>query len=166
MGMKSLVVYYSRTGNTRKVADKLASLLGCELAEIVDLKNRKGPFGFLGAGYSAYARKLTKIKPPDKDPSAYDLIIVGTPIWAGNITPAVRTYLTGIAPEAAQAKKYALFYTSYSSEQPKAVRDFCSLIKGEPVAMLSVLHKDVRAGNFEPQVQGFVDSLRSVEKAS
>jgi len=165
MVMNPLVVYYSRTGNTGKVAEKLASLMGCDLGEIVDLKNRKGPFGFLGAGYSAYARKLTKIKAPDKDPSAYDLIIVGTPIWAGNITPAVRTYLTEIVPEGSQARRYALFYTSHSSEQPKAVKDFCSLIKGEPLATLSVLHKDVKAGKFEPQVQGFVDSLRSSERA-
>jgi len=164
MDMKPLVVYYSRTGNTRMVAERIASLLGCELAEIVDLKNRKGLFGFLGAGYSSYTRKLTQIKAPDQDPSAYDLIVVGTPIWAGNITPAVRTYLTKIVPEVAQEKKYALFYTSYSSEQPKAVKDFCTLIKGDPVAKLSVLHKDVKSGKFDPQVQAFVEALRSSEK--
>ncbi|MDH7556696.1 MAG: flavodoxin family protein [Candidatus Methanosuratincola sp.] len=163
--MRLLVVYYSRTGNTRKVAEKIASLLGCDFDEIVDLKNRKGPFGFLGAGYSAFARKLTEIRAPDKDPSAYDLLVVGTPIWAGNITPAVRTYLTKIAPEGAPQRKYALFYTSYSSDQRKAVRDFSTLIRGDPVATLSVLHKDVRAGGFESRLQGFVDALLSSEKA-
>lgn len=165
MLMKTLVVYYSRTGTTRKVAEKIASILGSDIGEIVDLKNRKGFFGFLSAGYSAYARKLTEIKAPDNDPSAYDLIVVGTPIWAGNITPAVRTYVSRIAAEGVAQRKYALFYTfSSAGEQKKAVGDFCSLIRGNPLAALSVSSKEVDSGAFERKVQGFADALRSIEK--
>lgn len=161
--MKTLVVYYSRTGATRKVAEKIAFLLGSDIGEIVDLKNRKGVFGFLSAGYSAFTRKLTEIKAPEKDPSAYDLIVVGTPIWAGNITPAARTYLSRIAVEGGARKKYALFYTSTSAdEQKKAVGDFCSLIKGKPVAALSVSSKEVESGAFEQKVRSFADALKSV----
>lgn len=162
--MKTLVVYYSRTGTTRKLAEKIASILGCDIGEIIDLKNRKGLFGFLGAGYSAFTRRLTEIKAPDRDPSAYELLVVGTPIWAGNITPAIRTYLSENAT-GGTAQKYALFYTSYSTdEQKKAVADFCSLIKGNPVAVLSVSSKEVEAGGFEPKVRGFADALRSIQK--
>ncbi|MEJ5292234.1 MAG: hypothetical protein WHS82_01425 [Candidatus Methanosuratincola sp.] len=162
--MKALVVYYSRTGTTRKVAEEIASLVGCDMEEIVDLKNRKGLFGFLGAGYSAFARKLTEIKAPERDPSAYDLVVVGTPIWAGNITPAVRTYLTKALAGGEPKNKYALFYTSFSSgEQAKAYADFCALIKGKPVASLSVSNKEVEASKFEAKAQGFVDALKSSE---
>ena len=50
--MKSLVVYYSRTGNTRFAAEKIAKNLNADLCEILDKKNRKGKFVFLTGGYA------------------------------------------------------------------------------------------------------------------
>jgi flavodoxin len=47
--MKTLVVYYSRTGKTRFVAERVASELKADIEEVVDLKNRSGRFGFLKA---------------------------------------------------------------------------------------------------------------------
>ena len=45
--MKTLVAYYSRTGNTEFVAEKIAEYLGAEVCEVIDKKSRKGRFGFL-----------------------------------------------------------------------------------------------------------------------
>ncbi len=167
MLMKALVVYYSRTGNTRKVAEQIAMTLGSDIVEIIDLKNRKGIFGFLTAGYSAYSRKLTEIKAPDADPSAYDLLVVGTPIWAGNITPAIRTYLTRIASGGAAKTEYAFFYTSSASgEQKKAYSDFCKLVNKEPLAALSVSRKDLETDNFKLKVQDFAKALSTLKAGS
>lgn len=47
---KPLVVYYSRTGKTRLVAGKVAELLGGDLVEIREAKDRSGLRGWLGAG--------------------------------------------------------------------------------------------------------------------
>ena len=91
--MKTLVVYYSKTGLTKKIGDSVADLLKAETEEIVDLTDRSGFWGWLFGGRDAFRKKTTKISTPGKDPAAYDLVIIGSPIWAGNITPAVRTYL-------------------------------------------------------------------------
>lgn len=91
--MRMLVVYYSRTGNTRFVAEKIAEYLDAETCEVVDKKKRKGRLGFLTSGYAATRKKLTDIevsKPIDN----YDFIIIGSPVWAGKITPAIRTFIT------------------------------------------------------------------------
>ena len=45
-----LCIYYSRTGNTRAVMEKIAELLDAELLEITDGKARKGVVGFVAAG--------------------------------------------------------------------------------------------------------------------
>jgi flavodoxin len=43
--MKTLVVYYSRTGTTRKVAEAIAGILRCDIEEVVDTKKRSGILG-------------------------------------------------------------------------------------------------------------------------
>jgi hypothetical protein len=47
-----------------------------------------------------------KLKPYDFNPEPYDLIIIGSPVWAGSPTPALNTFLeeTRIS-----GKKLALF---------------------------------------------------------
>jgi len=48
--MKILVVFYSRTGATRTVAQKIADLVKGDLEEIKDTRNRAGILGFLRSG--------------------------------------------------------------------------------------------------------------------
>jgi len=72
---KTLIVYYSRTGNTRKIAETLSRMLDSEIDEIIDQKNRSGPIGWLMSGRDAGKKSLTKIQEPLKDPAHYDLVI-------------------------------------------------------------------------------------------
>ena len=58
--MNTLVVYYSRTGKTKFVAEKVATKLKAEIEEVLDLKNRSGRIGFLKAGYDATRGNETK----------------------------------------------------------------------------------------------------------
>ena len=92
--MKALVVYYSRTGNTKFVAEKIAQELGADIEEVIDKKNRRGVFGFLAAGFDARRGKKTEIGETKKNPSKFDLVVVGTPSWVSRPSPAIRTYLS------------------------------------------------------------------------
>ncbi|MGD0405187.1 MAG: flavodoxin domain-containing protein [Candidatus Bathyarchaeia archaeon] len=107
--MRFLVVYYSRTGNARFVAEKVASELGADTEEVIDSKNRRGWLGFIRAGYDATRGKETKIEKTQKSPQDYDLIVVGTPVWNSRLTPAIRTYLK---ENDLSQKKIALFSTN------------------------------------------------------
>jgi flavodoxin len=89
-----LVAYYSRSGHTRKVAQDIASLLNADIEEIVDLKTRKGIFGYIGAGRDAVMSKIVPIGEIKKDPAAYDIVIIGTPNWGSRMSAAVRAYIT------------------------------------------------------------------------
>jgi flavodoxin len=92
--MKALVVYYSRTGNTKFVAEKIAQGLGADIEEVIDKKNRSGAIGWLAAGKDAARRNKTEIAETSKNPSEFDLIVVGTPNWVNKPSPAIRTYLS------------------------------------------------------------------------
>jgi flavodoxin len=112
--MKSLVVYYTRTGNAKFVAETIAAKLGSDIEEIVDQKKRAGTLGWVSAGRDSTQEKETQITPTKLSPSNYDLIIIGTPIWAWRPTPAIRTYAK---QNDLSGKKIALFFTM--DNQPK-----------------------------------------------
>jgi len=92
--MKTLVIYYTRTGNAKFIAETIAAELGADIEEVIDLKSRQGKFGWLSAGRDAMGGKETEIDQTKRTPTDYDLIIIGQPIWAGSPTPAIRTYMS------------------------------------------------------------------------
>ena len=122
--MKSLVVYYSRTGNARYVAQIIVSQIGSDIEEVIDLKKRGGVLGFLSGGKDARNGKETEISPSTKSPADYDLIVVGTPIWAGKPTPAILTYLK---KNDLSGKKVAVFFTQ-GGKKPQGVEELKTLI--------------------------------------
>jgi len=88
-----LVVYFSQGSATRRVAEDLGELLGAEVERIVERKSRAGFFGFMGAGADATFGRATKIEAPSKDPTAYDAVVVCTPVWSWHLSPPVRSWL-------------------------------------------------------------------------
>lgn len=91
--MKTLVAYYSKTGNTRRLAEEIAKQLECDIDEIRDKRDWSGLSGWFSSRRSAYRKFMTEIE-FKTDPAEYDLVVIGSPIWSNNVSPAVRTYFT------------------------------------------------------------------------
>jgi len=136
-----LVVYFSKTGNTRKVAQQIAKELGAEIEEIIDLKKRSGIWGFLTGGRDALRRRETEIKEIKKDPSCYDLVIAGSPIWAGNIVPAVRSYLNRYKTS---IKSLALFTTSGGAISDQVFQEVRDLLGKELVSLTGICTEELK----------------------
>jgi flavodoxin len=135
--LKSLVVYYTRTGNARFAAETVAAEIGADAEEIVDLKKRNGPLGYLSGGSDARRGRETEIAPTKKSPAEYDLIVVGTPVWASRPTPAITTYLK---KNDLSGKKVALFFTQ-GGKKPSAIDQTKALIpNSECVGVLSLVN--------------------------
>ncbi len=94
--MTGVVAYYTRTGKTRFVAQRLAKALGCRALEISDLKKRMGLIAYLKAARDARGKKRTEIEPKTIDTTGCDLICLGTPVWWSNPTPAMMTLLDNL----------------------------------------------------------------------
>ena len=123
--MKTLVVYYSRTGKTKFVAEKVAAELKADIEKVIDLKNRNGRFGFLKAGYDATRGNETKIGATQKLLGEYDLIVIGTPVWNSRPASAIRTYLKR---NDFAGKKVAVFCTNEGMGEEKAVERTKALV--------------------------------------
>ncbi len=93
--MKPLVVYYSWTGNTERIAKALAAELDAPLACIEEQKERRRGWGFVTGGFQAFFGIRTPIVTPDLDWDSCDPVWLGSPVWATKPAPAVRSFIDG-----------------------------------------------------------------------
>ncbi|HBN09976.1 MAG TPA: hypothetical protein DD435_15490 [Cyanobacteria bacterium UBA8530] len=103
--MKTLVLYYSFGGTTRRLAEAIARSVGADLAEIrsaVPLETREDVSRLIEA------RKKFEILPLEKDPADYDLIFLGSPVWAFQLAAPLKSFLI---QKKIEKKKVALFCT-------------------------------------------------------
>ena len=129
--MKTLVVYYSLSGNCRVVADVLKSSLGAEVLEIKTLKNKKRTkVGKFLWGLSLIARKKRPaLKPHTVNINDFGLIILGTPVWAWSPSLVMLSFLekTKIS-----GKKIALF-CCHGGGMGKAMEEFKAKLSGNTI---------------------------------
>lgn len=93
--MKTIIVYYSMGGNTEYAAKRIAEELGSDLLRIEPTKAypSSGFRKFLWGGKSAVMAETPELEPYEFDENAYERVIIGFPVWAGNVTPPIRTFL-------------------------------------------------------------------------
>ncbi|WP_026884823.1 flavodoxin family protein [Clostridium akagii] len=108
--MNYKVVYFSKTGNSKRVAEKIGDKLSCEVTEITDNQDWKGVLGFLKGGYYAMTKKNVEIKINKKSTDADEIIVV-SPLWASGVAPAIKSFL-----ETTKLDKVHLVVTSTGSK--------------------------------------------------
>lgn len=108
MALKCLVVYYSLTGNTRMIAEAISKELGAALLDLRPVKELKaGKFTtYMWGGVQAKMHSTPELQPYDTKVAEYDLILLGTPVWAWTCCPPIRSF---IEKEKLAGKKVALW---------------------------------------------------------
>ena len=91
--MKSLVVYYSRTDTTRKLAEKIAGEINADIEEIKPKVNYQGKIGYVRGGKDAMSEKIIDLEELKYDPQDYDVVYVGGPVWASKAANPLISYL-------------------------------------------------------------------------
>ena len=95
MDKKVLVAYFSWSGNTKSVAEKIHSQVGGDIFRIEPVTPYPSDYNETAYGI-AKEQKDKGIHPPIKntDVSSYDVIFVGTPAWWYTMAPPVMTFLS------------------------------------------------------------------------
>ncbi|MBO5303314.1 MAG: NAD(P)H-dependent oxidoreductase [Lachnospiraceae bacterium] len=93
--MKTAIIYYSMSGNTKYTAEKIAEKLDADIIRIEPVKAypSQGAKKFIWGGKSAVMGEKPKLQPYEFDLEKYDRIIIGTPVWASNFAPPIRTFI-------------------------------------------------------------------------
>ena len=92
---KILIVYYSLTGNTKMIAEAIKEAINADILALKPVKelNPKKASRFVWGGMQSTMKKKPELEPIDIDPLEYDLIFLGTPTWAWNFSPPIRSFI-------------------------------------------------------------------------
>lgn len=123
---KTLIVYFSWGGNTKTVANHIHDLIGGDIVEVETVIPYPDTYeevtqiapGELASDYRPELK--TKVDNMDE----YDTLIVGTPIWGGHLTPAMKIFL---ASYNLSGKAIAPFCTHGGSGTAQSVNDIHSV---------------------------------------
>ena len=136
---KTLILYYSLTGNTKASCEALQEALGANIIEIKDLRKCSGKWGFFKTAIASLFGKHTKIEPENPDITPYSNIILGSPIWNGKLSMVIRTL---IDRNRFDGKKVIIFATTNAFEKEKYKEKSRKLVRksgGEVVGYYQVL---------------------------
>ncbi|MBS3985666.1 MAG: NAD(P)H-dependent oxidoreductase [Selenomonadales bacterium] len=121
MPKKILVAYFSHSGNTRLIGKAIAREIGADIEEIVPVTPYplRGAWLYLHGGHQAKVGVAPPLQPALRDFVDYDLIIVGTPVWAGSMAPPVRSFFQ-LAP---LEEKTAAYFSTYLMSEAQSLKD-------------------------------------------
>ena len=140
---KVLVVYYSLEGNTKFVAENIAEFAKADILQLKPIKDiSPGLMKYLWGGRMAMMKTEPELEPYDIDPKDYDLIFIGSPIWAWTFSPPIRSFITR---SKLRKKRLALFIT-HGNGPKEAMSRFKAALEGNKILGEIDLFEPVRRG--------------------
>ena len=152
--MSTLVAYYSRTEITRKVADEIASRLNADTEEIIPKVNYNGKIGYARAGKDGMTAKIIEIEDLKHDPSNYDMIYLGVPVWAGKAANPLISY---IKKNEGKFNNVKFFVTAGSSGFESAFKQMEDFVGKAPLKTLSLTTKEVKNEEYKNKLDSFLE---------
>ena len=139
---RTIIIYFSLTGNTERLAHFAGDFLK-EKGKTVDyFKLPADQAGsFLKNCRDALTKKTIKIKElPDL--SGYDLVFLGSPIWAWNVVPTIRALLEQVS----LAGKEIFIFATHGGGPGKAMAGFAKKVTdrgGKVIGIYDVQEKRI-----------------------
>jgi len=113
--MKTLILFYSYTGNSKRFAENLSKKIDADIEEVKTDKRPGTIAAYVLGSFSAMRQKSVIIKPIQADISQYDHFILIAPIWAGNPAPAFNSMIDNLSAK----KSVELYLISGSGNSNK-----------------------------------------------
>lgn len=156
--MSTLVVYYSNTGNTRRVAELLATKLRAELAEVTCERYLAwyGPLAMAWDVFTRHVPQVTVMVPPHAE---FETVVVGGPVWAAKAAPPILS-LIGHWPHARKALFVTCSGTSPSSPPESAIAEMKRVLADDQDVPAQIFREaDIRAGRADELAGAFAAQI-------
>jgi hypothetical protein len=160
--MRSLVVFYSLTGNTRKLAEQAAQALEADLAEVRAPRYGHGFMAVLRATLDSVRHKTPAIEVAGPPPQTYDYVLVMAPVWAGQAAAPIQAWL---AAQRGKLRRAGFVLTCNGSCRPQAFERMAELAGRQPESTLLLKAAEFRARTYlPPPFAALVASIRPAEE--
>ena len=154
---RCLIVYFSHSGYTKKLARELSRNIKCDIEEIKTDISYNGILGYQRALFHALFNRSPEIKKLKHNPIDYNLVIVGGPVWAGSIAAPVRSFLKNYKD---QLKNVAFFITQGGHLKNIQAFDQMKQASGKTsLANLSVIDREILDEALTQKVSNFINGL-------
>ncbi|MDD5934746.1 MAG: flavodoxin [Clostridiales bacterium] len=92
--MKSIILYYSRSGNTKKVALKIKERFGADML-FVEPRNAYGNYAsaLIRFGKEKMQKEIPEVAIEPADLAEYEAVFIGFPVWGGVMPDFMKEYL-------------------------------------------------------------------------
>lgn len=162
--MKVLIAFYSRTGHTQRACQLLAEQLIAaghlpQIEELTDSTSRSGIVGWILGVKDALLKRKSNISPTSTDAADFDLVVLATPVWAGTMTPALRTY---IHLNAHKFSKIAMMCLMGNAGDIGTCNAMSAAAKQDPIAKLTIRDKELKpaaADSLADKVMQFAQAI-------
>ncbi len=154
--MKTLIVFYSKTGHCKKVAELLKEKLNADIEEIQPVKPyKKNKPQYMKLGFQAWVKVKPPIKPLSIMTTDYDLVILGSPTWNWRPSPPVRTFFSSYP-----MNKVALWLTA-GGDGIKAMKRFYLDVEKKTEVVSTFIAQDSKKEELEAKLSKWVEELKS-----
>ena len=159
----AVVIYdLSCTGTTAGVAERIAGETDARRARILPvsggLPDPRGIGIFFGGMVTILGRKR-ETKPPEFLPEPDDLVVLGSPVWAGRPPPLLRGFLDHLEPK---PRRWAAFATLAGSGAESLFVELTGRMGSAPVATVALTAKEFESGADAAKVAAFVEKLKAL----
>lgn len=151
--MKSLVVYYSRSNITKKLAENIANKINADIEEVIPKVNYQGKIGYARGGKDAITEKIVELEALKYNPEDYDIVYVGAPVWASKAANPIISYLKQNEGKFSEVK---FFMTAGSSGFESSFKQMEKYSK-KPVKTLALTTKEVKKDLSEDKINSFIE---------
>ena len=152
--MTVLVAYYSRTNITKKVAEEIAEKLNADIEEINPKVNYKGKIGYVRGGKDALSEKIIDLEQIKHDPSNYEIVYLGAPVWAGKSATPMISY---IKENEGKFNNVKFFATAGSSGFESTFEQMEKFVGKAAQKTLALTTKEVKKGEYSAKLESFLE---------
>ena len=158
---RSLVVYYSQSGTTEKVANIIQKKIGADIERIETVNPYSGDMGVIAGTFMGERRdgKFRDLKPMKAKVADYDTIYVGYPIWAGTCAGPMHSFI-----KTADLKgKVIVPFCTFGSGGNTSIADIKAALPGSTITSSWYGVRAARVDKAEAEVETFLINLGALK---
>lgn len=150
---KVLVVVYSWTGTSRRLAQMLCTWQHWALGEIHEARPGRGTARCI---LDSILHRQPDIRYAGPEPHDFDAVVLVSPVWAHRLAGPMRSF---VASRRSRLRSVAVISMSDHEAATSAVREVAQILGCRSLVDASITRQELENGSFAPKLESFADDV-------